>query len=236
MMLYYIDESEDQKYVLSAIGIPSENWNEAFKRIKDFRLELRNKDGIRLAKELHARDFVAGRGRLGPKIVTKGRRAQIFKEFLLVLANMKDLGVECINVYLADYRNALDRLINRIQKSLETRNSQGILIFDEGQEIKIRRTLRRMRVFNPIPSKFGGWPEGKTKNIPVKNIIADPFFKRSCDDYFIQAADFVAYALLRKEEPTAKAVKYNLHEAFYCLQPILNIRAHEEDPYGIVRR
>jgi len=236
MMLYYIDESEDKKYVLSAIGVPSENWNEAFKRIKSFRMDLKNKDGIRLAKELHARDFIAGRGQLGSKIVTKYRRAQIFKEFLLLLASMNDLKVECINVYLKDYQNALDRLVNRIQRSLQHRNTQGILIFDEGQEIKIRRTLRRMRAFNSIPSKFGSWPEGKTRNITVDNIIADAFFRRSCDDYFIQAADFVAYSLLRKEEPTPKIIRYGLHEAFLSLQPILNTRAHEDDPYGIVRK
>jgi Protein of unknown function (DUF3800) len=72
-----------------------------------------------------------------------------------------------------------------------------------------------MGVFNPIPSMLGGWPEGTaTRNIPTQFILEDPVFKVSQRSYFIQLADFCAYALLRKERPVATKTKCGLDVAF----------------------
>jgi len=240
MYIYYIDDSGDQNHnvsIFSALGIPSHYWNEVFYTIKQFRQYLRNEYGIRMAKELHATDFVAGRGKLGNRIVTKWERSEIFKMHLKMLAYFERYNVECINVALPSYEDAIDRIINRINRSLLEKNEEGILIFDKGDERRIRRVLRKMRVFNPIPSKYGIWEDfKKTKNIPVDNIIGDAFFRDSKDDYFIQCVDFIAFALLRKDFPTEKTSQYGLNEAFEILEPILNKKAHPADPYGIVRK
>ena len=51
---------------------------------------------------------------------------------------------------------------------------------DEGRETEITKALRKMSVFNPIPSKLGDWGAGaKSKNIPVERVIEDPVFKKS---------------------------------------------------------
>jgi SAM-dependent methyltransferase len=242
MYIYYLDESEDDKYgkvIFSALGIPSDSWNDVFKIIKHFRLYLNKKYRIRMAAELHAREFVAGRGKPGSKIVTKYQRAFIFKRNIRLLSFLKKFNVECINVCLDNYDDALDRIINRINRSLKAKNDYGILVFDKGDELKIRRVLRKMRVFNLIPSKYGYWDprlKNKTKNITIDRIIADPFFRDSQDDYFIQNVDFIAYALLRREFPTERILKYNLEKTFEVLKPILNINAHPSDEFGIVRK
>ncbi|HHV73078.1 MAG TPA: DUF3800 domain-containing protein [Thermoanaerobacterium sp.] len=240
MYIYYLDESGDEKYnvhIFSALGIPSENWNNIFNVIKRFRMYLKKKYGIRMAQELHATEFVAGRGKLGNKIVTKGKRAFIFKRYISLLSALSKYNVDCINVSVNTYENALDRIINRINRSLQAKNDYGILIFDKGDEIRIKRVLRKMRVFNPIPSKYGEWePNTITKNITIDRIIADPFFRDSQDDYFIQTVDFIAFALLRCDYPTAKVQKYGLEKLFIKLKPILNLHAHTADPYGIVRK
>ena len=72
--------------------------------------------------------------------------------------------------------------------------------------------MRRLRVFNPIPSKFGAWPGGApTKNITTDRILRDPIFVDSHADYLIQLADFVAFALLKREvQPTPLVSRYGI--------------------------
>ena len=93
-----------------------------------------------------------------------------------------------------------------------------------------------MKVYNPIPSRFGAWEEGKVhKSITLDRIIEDPVFKSSKSSYFIQLADFCAYALLRRERPLPSKTKYGLDKSFLTLEPVLVKKASSSDPYGIVR-
>jgi hypothetical protein len=51
------------------------------------------------------------------------------------------------------------------------------LISDEGKEVAYTRLIRKMGVYNPIPSRMGAWPEGTaTRNIPIELILEDPVF------------------------------------------------------------
>ena len=61
------------------------------------------------------------------------------------------------------------------------------------------------------------WPVGtKVKNIPVERGIEDPVFKKSHQSYFIQLADAVAFALLKREvEPTPRVKRYGIDGMFY---------------------
>lgn len=81
-------------------------------------------------------------------------------------------------------------------------------------------TSRKIAIFHPptqpvaLPQAvrlLGAWPEGTvTRSIPVELILEDPVFKVSQRSYFIQLADFCAYALLRRERPLASKTKYGL--------------------------
>ena len=65
MRLYYIDESEGPRYyVRSALGIDGERWNDLSEDIHAWRVELGERYGIPLTRELHASDLLAGRGML----------------------------------------------------------------------------------------------------------------------------------------------------------------------------
>lgn len=248
MDIIYLDESiEDTHFVYSALAIPEDSWLAIFGLTKDWRRELRERYGIRIARELHARELVSGKGKLGNKIVTKYHRTIIFKQGLQLLANRGiDLDLYVTNVSLTRspeeskrdfYTRALNRVINRIQRTLKEQRRYGILIFDEGKEITVRRMIRRMRAWNPIPSRFGAWENGSAyKNIRADRILEDPIFRRSCDSYFIQLVDFIAYALLKQDvEPTPRVRKYRLQNAFTILDPILNKLAAPRDPQGVVR-
>lgn len=125
----------------------------------------------------------------------------------------------------------------RIDQRLNIYKSRAVIFADEGRELEITKALRKMHVFNPIPSQFGGWPTGATKNITTERIIDDPVFKPSDRSYLIQMADCVAFALLKSEvTPTPNIARYGIETMFddtlrgICFKP-----ASPRDPLGIVR-
>lgn len=187
--------------------------------------------------ELHAWKFVSGRGKISDRMVPKGRRCQIFKEALQMVAALP--GARLFNAVFpaSQEKRAFERLLNRINRTMITWDSRAILICDTGKESEYTRLARRMHVYNPIPSKLGFWTDigTATKNIPIERIIEDPFFKKSEQSYFIQLVDFCAYALLRRERPIPSKTKYGLDQAFQLLTPILVLEASTRDPEGIIR-
>lgn len=115
---------------------------------------------------------------------------------------------------------------------------RAFIIADEGKERQITSALRRMQVYNPIPSQRGRWEDGsRTKNINTQRIIEDPSFKQSHASYFIQLADCVAYSLLKREvPPTPNIAKYGVDQMFEKILGDVCVReACRKDPLGIVR-
>jgi hypothetical protein len=126
-----------------------------------------------------------------------------------------------------------------IEKRLTIYRARAFVIADEGREREITTAIRRMHVHNPIPSAYGTWPTGaKTESITTDRIIEDPVFKQSHRSYFLQLADCVAFALLKREvPPTPLALKYGLHKMFDDTLPGVCFRkASITDPLGIVRK
>jgi len=238
MHLIYIDDSRDERLcVFSALAIAADKWLEAFRQVRQFRHDLKKSDGIYVYVELHAWKFVSGRGRISDRVVTKGRRCQIFKEALQMVAGLP--GIRLFNAVFSTKQDerAFERLLNRINRAMHAWDSRAILICDEGKETTYTKLARRMHIYNPIPSRYGTWKDtGETrKNIPIDRIIEDPFFKKSSQSYIIQLADFCAYALLRRENPIPSKTKYGLDQAFKLLSDILVREANTRDPEGIIR-
>ena len=93
---------------------------------------------------------------------------------------------------------SLDRLLNRVNTSVKSAGRHAFLIFDEGKERMITRAYRRLKVYNPVPSRYETWEEGeRIRNIPVENVIGGPAFRSSDSDCLLQMADFIAHALLK---------------------------------------
>jgi hypothetical protein len=115
---------------------------------------------------------------------------------------------------------------------------RAMIFADEGREQEITRIYRKMNVYNPIPSQFGGWAEGSSKSIPLKRIIEDPSFRKSHQSFLIQLADCAAFSLLKRESPpTPNIKKYGIHTFFdECLAKICFKPATRKDPLGIVRK
>jgi len=179
MHLVYLDDSRDEQLcVFSGLIISAEHWRTCFDQLKDFRRELKVSDGIFVRKELHAWKLVSGRGRISNQVVTKYRRSEIFKSALRLAAEMPEAKV--INgVSTADDDERLfEGIANRIQRTVAAWGSHAMLVCDEGKEASYTRLIRKMGVYNPIPSRLGYWPEGtSTRNITVDRILEDPVFK-----------------------------------------------------------
>jgi len=276
--LFYVDESfDDRKFCLSAIGIRHTEWRECFARVRQHRTILKLDHGIFLRKEIHAHEFVSGRGRIADRVIGKHDRSRIFAGLLGLVAQLPNVMVINICLDVPGRKNvqldAWDRLMNRIERSMvafeerelplrrtlvsalpesipdETRQkielrlnhyrSRAMIFADEGREAEITKALRKMSVFNPIPSRIGDWGDGtKAKNIPVERVIEDPVFKQSHQSYFIQLADAVAFALLKREvEPTPRVKRYGIDRMFdVAVAGVCFKAASPKDPLGIVRK
>lgn len=239
MHLVYIDDSGDSDvYGFSALVIPEQCFRVSLLAVKAFRRELRESDGIFVNREFHAVDFVAGRGRIGARVVTKWRRCQIFREAISAVTRLP--GARLFNAFgPRDQKlQTLERLITRIDRTMQEWGSVAALFFDEGEERAYTKLIRRMGVYNPIRSQYGRWPGGNEyRNMPIEHVIEDPSFRRSKQSYFIQLADFCGYAMLQRERPTTnpRRARYGLHEVFETLAPICVMEAYRADPFGIVR-
>ena len=238
MHVIYIDDSGDsQLSFFSALAIPVRGWHESFRQVRDFRRNLKRSHGIFVYKELHAWKFVSGRGRPSSTIITKSQRVKIFNEALDLVSRLP--GARLFNAVFPRHQesHAFERMLNRINRTLIAWDSHAILISDVGKEPAYTRLVRRMYVYNPIPSRYGQWQEtgSSWKNIPLERIVEDPFFKDSSQSYFVQLVDFCAYALLRREKPVPSKTKYGLDSSFNTLGPILVTEATRRDPEGVLR-
>ena len=226
MWFAYIDESKEagKCYVYSAVITNGERWNYVFQKVKAFRQSLRNEHGIFLSHELHAWKFAAGKGQIANRPIYRQERAVIFRKAMKFIAESRCFAVASSCNAVEQY--SFERLVNRINKTAQTKGEQVLLIFDEGEQAEITRRIRRMKVHNPIPSNRGTWDDGRaTKNIPLSNIVEDPVFKDSKSSYFIQLADFCAYALLRSERPIQSRSDLGYDTMYEELRPTLDISA-----------
>lgn len=244
MHTFYADESWDQaKFVLTALCIEDASWRAAFDATKTFRQTLKTNYGIKMSAELHAHSFVRKvDDGVSSRVISLDTRRQIYEQVLrhittlpLVLFNVV-MGVPRWGSASQAHAIAIERLSNRAQRMMRGVGSHAVVIFDKGKEAEITRIVRRLNVFNPIPSAFGGWPEGAHRNIVLDRFIDDAVFKDSRRSYFLQLADFVAWALLKSEvTPTGFVEQRGYHQLFEILDPVCFRRPSRRDPRGIVR-
>jgi hypothetical protein len=110
----------------------------------------------------------------------------------------------------------------------------GLVFADDTASATVRALLRKLRVFNPVPSHFD--PKGYY-NLPVRTIIEDPVFRRSEHSYFVQMADMIAHSLYRKLYVKGSYRRYSLQFFFDYLDGITLKSVTKKDPLnmGIVR-
>jgi len=234
MYLIYVDESYDEThFAYSAIFVPAFEWNRVFADIIKWRKDLFLTHRIPLDYELHATDFVGGRGEPNENR-DKDYRASIFKSAFSVIENIN--GISLINGITNNKKSHLklfEYILNRVNRTLIARNAYGVLVCDEGNENKLVSIVRKMKKDNDISSQIN---MGQSLNLPLERIIEDPLFKTSKSSYFIQLADLTAFGLLRSEKGV-ESTRADVKNAFNVLDKVLVKEAFRNDPKkrGIVR-
>ncbi len=253
MYLIYVDESGDpglynspsRYYALSGIVIHELWWMEYLDQIIDFRKRMRAKYGLYMREEIHAANFINNPGKLLG--IKRNDRLSILRLFTNELATMTDLNI--INVIVDKngknsncdiFELGWKLLIQRFENTISRHNfkgptnpdERGMIIPDNTDNKKLSGLVRKLRRYNPIPSK----PQHSIgyRNILLKNTIEDPYFKDSKDSYFTQAADLTAFLLFQYKKPN-KYMKQTAGDKYFLrLDPILCKVASNKNPYGIV--
>lgn len=240
-MIVYLDDSysaDHTKVYLSALIIPVATWLESLKQIQALRSQLRNDYGVYVRKEIHCRDFVAGRGKIGTRTVPKRLRRTIYREQILpCIVGLP--GARLMNATAPRKKAdiAFEWLCNRIERTMKSWGCHAILFCDEGKEAHHTAIKRRMGVHNQIPSMYGEWLDGSgaTKSIPIERIVEDPIFLDSSRSLFVQMADCCVYAFMCWDRPVQRHSIEGLDKCFPILEPLFVKEATRYDKLGIIR-
>jgi hypothetical protein len=251
MYLMYVDESGDpgmggspsRIFVLSGLVVHESQWRPLLDHIVEFRRRMKGAFGLRIREELHAAHLITTPGDL--KRIPRFDRLTIIRHFADELAKFP--GVSIINVVVVKEGKPQDfdvaeqawrALLQRFENTIHHGNFPGPadadqrgLVFPDGSPLpRIVRLMRRLRHFNPVPSRFG-----PARNLPLVRIVEDPVFRDSAQSLLIQAADLAAFLLYQREQPNAYMRKKGGAAYFERLSPILCRQAAPTDPLGVVR-
>ncbi len=238
--------SPTRYFVLSGLVLHESRWLPYMDQLIAFRKRLRNAPGLLLKHEIHAAHFISSPGPAA--YLKRDVRLSILRFFANELSGMTDFRT--INVVVdkvgkaPDYDvfdNAWRALIQRFSNTMSYQNfpgsanprDWGMLLPDQTNTKKLTNLVRRLRRFNPVPNQpqYGGG----YRNLPILNLIEDPFFKDSAHSYFTQAADLVAYLLYQELDPNGYIRRKGARHYFNRLRPIFCLHAATGDQRGIVR-
>jgi len=241
----YVDESGDPgqnksittHFVLAGLLIEAGSWLSYLKRIKSFRKTLRCDYGLRLADELHAGDIWVAGGDFRRLRLSYKQRRHLFTEIAFFLRGSSEIKIIVVSIHKSQFQArriniklyAWKLFIQRFENFLLAEGAHGIVIPDEGSEKVIRDQLRKMRLYNPIRSKFGDYYRQE-----IVRILEDPFFRRSKESYFVQMADSISYLCRLRDNATARQRKWGLHKVFKIMKPRYLLQANTTDRYGFV--
>jgi hypothetical protein len=246
MYLMYVDESGDpgtrnsptRYFVLTGLVIHELRWKETLEELVNFRKSIRDQFGIKLRDEIHAAKLITSPGNLAT--IKRNDRLAILRKYADLLSEIPDLNI--INVVIDKngrtndvFEAAWKYLIQRFENTISRRNFPGPanadergMIFPDSTDVnKLRKLIRKMRQYNPIPNG--------PSNMRLSKIIEDPNFRDSRETYFIQSADVASYLLYQHLAPNAYMKSKSGHNYFFRLDSVLCKHASNTDPHGIVR-
>jgi hypothetical protein len=251
MYIIYYDESGDDGYpkyaspifTLSANYLSEDNWRVTYNDIKDFRISIKSK--IPMKMEIHTKDFILNKNPFRKLCLTDNDRISIVENYCLVISRLR---LQVVNIVInktiiqnPDY-DVLDRALTYSTQRIEnsTIDDKLLIISDEGRINKMRKTTRRIQVYNPVPSKT---KTAISTSHPIERLIEDPLPKLSVNSYFIQISDLIAFLVYNYMLP--QITRFSLNPRFPSdvndkklshwldvLEPVFNTKASKENRYG----
>ena len=257
--LVYYDESGDDgviksssdDFVLTALHLPMNKWQDTYNKILAARKEMQRKYGFPFKEEMHTACFLYDKKPYRDFGWSVERRREIVQDYLNMILG---LDIKITNIIIDkpkiknknDYDVLTTALKYSIQRIENTSHGQWnyLIISDEGRVGTMRKTARKIRQYNPIPTKFSN---GSSRNLPIKLLVEDVLSKNSNESYFIQICDFISYFVhlhfkcnMRNAELPGRVnhviVKKTVETLLDHLKShnILNLRANQSNKYGFV--
>ncbi len=248
MYLMYVDESGDtgltgsvgRYFCLTGLVVHEARWRDFIAQLLEFRKVMRRVYGLPVRGEIHASVFINSRA----YDLERHIRLAILRNTLDELAKMDFISFTNVVVdkqgKAADYNvfeNAWKTLFQRFENTLRYGNfpgrhgnDHGIVITDATAGHLLTSLMRRMAVYNPIPSSIGLG----SRNLPITRIVEDPHSKDSAVSLPIQMCDVVAYFLYQRFTPNQYIRRSRAGAYFDRLEPVLNKRASRVGDMGIV--
>ena len=101
----YCDETGDDGkntlssdiFVLTSMYMPSESWNENYKRIKDLRKDWKDQYGLHVTEEMHTKQFLTDKDPFRNYGWTLEQKREMLKEYTLLIAS---LDIKIINTII----------------------------------------------------------------------------------------------------------------------------------------
>jgi hypothetical protein len=251
VFLCYVDESGDTgigagastHFILTAMVVHELRWLATLDTILGHRRVLRQRYGFKVREELHAQVLLFHPGDAAR--IAKSLRLRMLGEVLMFVGALTDVAVINVVVDKAGkpagfdvFDAAWSALLQRFHMGVSRRSfagpsnpdERGLLIADRTDEKKLRLLARRLRRYNPVPSRFGTTP----RHMPMQLLVEDPVHRDSQHAYFIQLADVVSYFLKQSIAPNGYVKKKGARHWFNRVDPVLYKLASSTDPHGIV--
>jgi len=240
----YVDESGDggnnvtitRYFTLSGIILADSNWKIFLEKVKAFRQGLKRDFGLTLKADLRATDLWRNSGDFRGLRLSYADRTRIFRRTAEFLRYSQEVAILTVSIDKGSpqlpstskiSQIAWTMLFQRYENWLLAKQELGIVVNDEGHDKMLRQLSRKMRVYNPIPSHYGGYYQ-----VTVVKIIEDPFSRHSQYSYFVQLADMSAYLARLRHDHTPKHKQYGIHKLYKRIKPRYMLEASRKDNYG----
>ncbi len=246
MYIAYVDESGDpghnvaitRYFTLSGIIIADSNWKSFLDRVKAFRKGLKRDFRLPLKADVRATDLWRSKGDFKRLKLSYADRTRIFRRTAEFLRFSQEVAILTVSIDKGSLQLPATVKVSeftwrmffqRYENWLVAKQEFGIVVNDEGHEKMTRMSSRKMRVYNPIPSHYGGYYQ-----TPVVKIIEDPFSRHSQYSYFVQLADMSAYLARLRHDHTPSHAKWGIHRLYKRIKPRYMLEASRKDNYGFV--
>jgi len=218
MYFAYFDESGDSGrgptsptrfFVLACLLLDATRWAATLDALIALRRDLRVRYGVQVRPEIKALDFVKGRGGMTGCGLDRPERLRLYDECLAYIAHIGSFSVFAVAVDKAPAADsgwesrtaAWTFALQRVDRFCSERGELATVYPDEGHTQLIRPLMRRLRRFQHVRGAFGG-----RRDVRLDWIVEDPNERQSQLSYFVQAADWAAYAAHRSRYVDPKGV------------------------------
>lgn len=251
MYIMYVDESGDSGlqnsptdyFGLSGITVHESRWRDLLNQLVVFRRTMKAVYGLPVRTEIHASEYIRSPPAPG---IEKHQRLAILRNQLDELAKLDYISITNVLVRKAGkpanydvFDNAWRALFQRFDNTIGYGNfpgghkgDKGLVVIDNTEGEKLKKLVRRIGVYNPIPNQAHAGPG--FRDIPMVRVVEDPYGKDSRDSYMIQASDVCAYFLYQKHAPCSFIRRRGATHYFNRLDAVLNKRASTTNGFGIV--